>query len=201
MIRSSDDLPSPPGVAIRPATIADAPALARHVNMAGEGLPLSLWAALAQPGEDPWEVGRRRAERNTGGFSWRNARVLEQDGEAVGSLIGYPLDPEPADEAGVPPVIVPMLRLEALAGGSWYVNVLAVDPHARGRGHGARLLRAAEAEAAAVGRTSVSLIVADNNAVALRLYERSGFRIVADAPVVRDGWDTSASRWILMIAG
>ena len=48
----------------RMATPDDAPALADLVNFAGEGLPLHLWAEMAEPGQDPWEVGcRRQAEK------------------------------------------------------------------------------------------------------------------------------------------
>ena len=61
---------------IRPATKADAHALADLINFAGEGLPLYLWKKMAEPGETAWEVGRRRAKREDGGFSYRNATVL-----------------------------------------------------------------------------------------------------------------------------
>ena len=57
-------------VPVRPAAIADAAALADFVNMAGEGLPLYLWKKMAGPGEDAWEVGRRRAMREGGNFSY-----------------------------------------------------------------------------------------------------------------------------------
>jgi hypothetical protein len=49
---------------IRPARREDAAALAELVNMAGEGMPLYLWGAMAERDEDPWSVGRRRAERD-----------------------------------------------------------------------------------------------------------------------------------------
>ena len=52
----------------RPASREDAPALAELVNMAGEDLPFYLWTGMAEAGEDPWCVGRRRALRETGSF-------------------------------------------------------------------------------------------------------------------------------------
>jgi hypothetical protein len=52
----------------RPATPADAAALAELGNFAGEGLPLYVWERLKAPGETAWEHGRRRAERETGAF-------------------------------------------------------------------------------------------------------------------------------------
>jgi hypothetical protein len=122
---------------LRAATPADAPALAELINFAGEGLPLFLWGRMAEPGETAWDVGRRRARRDEGGFSWRNATVAEPEGGAVAAcLIGYPLPeaPEPIDPARTPPMSVPLEELERLAPGTWYVNVLAAYPRWRGRG-------------------------------------------------------------------
>ena len=73
----------------------DAKALAELINFAGEGLPLYLWDRMAEPGETAWDVGRRRARRDVGGFSWRNATVSEQEGSVAACLIGYLL-PEAA---------------------------------------------------------------------------------------------------------
>src|SRR5215207_4705395 len=109
---------------IRPATLDDAPALAELVNMAGEGLPLYLWSRMAAAGGGPWEIGRGRARRESGGFSWRKAMVLERGGRVAGCLIGYrqPDEPEPVDYATTPAMFVPLIELENLAPGTWYVN-------------------------------------------------------------------------------
>ena len=37
-----------------------------------------VWTRIAGPGGDPWAVGRQRARRETGSFSYRNAVVVEQ---------------------------------------------------------------------------------------------------------------------------
>ena len=58
---------------LRQATPADAAVLAELVNYAGEGMPLYLWERMAGPGETAWDVGRKRAARDTGSFSYRNA--------------------------------------------------------------------------------------------------------------------------------
>jgi hypothetical protein len=79
----------------RYATAQDATALAQLVNCAGEGLPLYLWGNMAEPGESAWEVGRRRAQREAGSFSYRNAVVVEADGRVVAALVGYPLPDAP----------------------------------------------------------------------------------------------------------
>ena len=162
--------------------------MADFVNMAGEGLPLYLWGKMAEPGESPWDVGRRRAQRDSGGFSFLNAIMLDEGQKSVACLIGYPLleKPEPIDYATMPAMFVGMQELENLAPGTWYVNVLAADPEHRGKGYGARLLKLAEEIAADAGLGGMSIIVADANRGALGLYERSGYREVARRAMVKE---------------
>lgn len=59
---------------------------------------------------------------------------------------------------------------------------LAVKPGRRGRGAGRTLLRHMLAEAAQRGARAVYLEVRESNAVARRLYETHGFRIVGTRP-------------------
>jgi ribosomal protein S18 acetylase RimI-like enzyme len=188
-------------IVCRPAVPADAGALARLVDMAGEGLPFHLWSRMAAPGQDPWAVGRERALRETGGFSYRNTTVLATGDEVLGCLIGYPIADHPAevDVAGVPPMFVPLLRLEALAAGTWYVNVLAVEPAHRNAGLGARLLALADEIAAANRKSGTSIIVSDGNPGARRLYGRAGYREVAAEPMVKDDWVNGGENWVLML--
>src|SRR5688500_19954114 len=102
-----------PQSVVRPATPADAGELAELVNMAGEGMPLYLWTGMAGPGQDPWEVGRQRAQRESGSFSYRNATMLEVHGDVVGCLIGYKLPdaPEPIDHDKMPARFLPFQQL------------------------------------------------------------------------------------------
>ena len=185
---------------LRPATPDDARALADLINLAGEGLPLHLWAGLAEPGETAWDVGRRRAKRDTGGFSWRNATVVEEAGTVVACLLGYPLpeEPGPLDLAATPPMFVPLEELERLAPGTWYINVLATYPDWRGTGLGTRLIAHAQELA---GHGGTSLIVADTNQGARRLYERTGHVERARRAAVKEGWDGAVREWVLMVGG
>jgi ribosomal protein S18 acetylase RimI-like enzyme len=187
----------------RPATSADAPALAELVNIAGEGLPLYLWTNMAEPGQSAWEVGRRRAMRETGSFSYRNAIVAEVDGRVIASLVGYPLpdQPEPIDYVAMPPMFVPLQELENQAPGTWYVNVLATYPEYRNQGYGTRLLSVAERLAAAAGTPGLSIIVSDANAGARRLYERHGCFEAALRPMVKEGWQSPGENWVLLVKG
>ena len=185
----------------RPATKGDAQALAELVNIAGEGLPLYLWDKMAEAGESAWEVGRRRAMRETGSFSYRNAVVAELDGRVIAGLIGYPLpdQPEPIDYDQMPAMFVPLQELENLAPGTWYVNVLATFAECRGRGLGARLLGIAERLTAAADRSGLSIIVSDGNAGARRLYERCGYAEVAMRPMAKEAWDNPGANWVLLV--
>jgi hypothetical protein len=86
----------------RPATLDDAAVLAELINYAGEGMPLYLWGEMVQPGEAAWDVGRRRAAREQGSFSYRNATIIEHNGQCAGCLIGYEIPDNPGltpDEA------------------------------------------------------------------------------------------------------
>lgn len=184
---------------LRAATLEDAPALAELINFAGDGMPLYLWKEMARDGEDPWDVGRRRARREQGGFSYRSAVVAESSRSVAACLIGYPLTAaEPIDYAATPAMFVPMLELEALAPRTWYVNVLAVYPALRGQGLGGRLLEVAEERTRDAGLAGLSIIVSDANTGARRLYERKGYSERARRPMVKEGWRNDGREWVLL---
>ncbi|MCA0919172.1 GNAT family N-acetyltransferase [Pseudooceanicola nanhaiensis] len=180
----------------RLATAEDAAQLADLVFFAGEGLPLVVWQGLAGPGEDPWEVGRRRqAAKAMAG----EIIVADHDGHAVAGLTGYVIgpDPEPIPD-DMPALFRPLQELENLAPDSWYVNVLATYPGHRGRGLGSGLLGIAEELARNEGLALMSLIVADSNTGARRLYDRHGYGEVARRPCEKDGWESEVAEWILI---
>ena len=183
----------------RRATRDDAQALADFVHFASEGLALHLWKRAAGPGGDAWAVGRERAVRETGSFSYRNAVVMEQEGRAAAALIGYPLPdrPEPVSDT-LPPMFVPLQELENLAPATWYVNVLAAYPEFRGRGCGTALLGLAEQMARAAACPALSIIVSDANVGARSLYERCGYREAAQRAKVKEDWVAPGAAWVLL---
>ena len=183
----------------RPATKEDAGVLAELVNHAGEGMPLYLWGKLAGPGETAWDVGRARAGREHGSFSYRNATIIEREGEAAGCLIGYAIADAPLALApDTPAMFRPLQELENLAPGTWYVNVLAVLPAFRNAGLGTELLRLADRTGRELGSRGLSLIVSDANTGARRLYERTGYRETATRPMVKEGWINEGQNWVLL---
>jgi ribosomal protein S18 acetylase RimI-like enzyme len=190
-----------PNITIRPATPEDADALAQFINFAGEGMPLYLWERMAEEGETSWDVGRRRARREEGGFSYLNATIAEIDGKVAACLIGYPIPgtPETIDYETMPPMFVPLQELENLSPGSWYVNVLAAYPEYRGKGLGTRLLEVAQERAAQAQCKELSIIVSDANIGARRLYERCGYSERAAREMVKDDWVNEGRNWVLLV--
>jgi ribosomal protein S18 acetylase RimI-like enzyme len=184
---------------IRPARREDAAILAELVNYAGEGMPLYLWGKMAAPGESAWEVGRKRAARDEGAFSYRNAMMIERDGRASGSLIGYGIGSDPVTIApDMPAMFVPLQELENLVPDTWYVNVLAVLPAYRNLGLGSELLQLADRTGRSLGKRGMSLIVADSNVGARRLYERFGYAERARRAMVKEGWTHDGEEWALL---
>jgi ribosomal protein S18 acetylase RimI-like enzyme len=185
---------------LRPATRDDARDLARLIDIAGEGFGTFLWEQAAGPGETALDVGERRAQREDGGFSYRNATLAELDGKVAGLLLGYRLaDPyDTGNLASLPPMVRPLIELEAQAPGTWYVNALAAFPAFRNRGIGTVLLARAEVCAEETRAPGLSIIVADQNEGAKRLYRRNGYSAVERRPVVPFPGFAHSGDWILM---
>ncbi|MEL7313153.1 MAG: GNAT family N-acetyltransferase [Pseudomonadota bacterium] len=189
------------GAPLRWARKSDANEMAELINFAGEGLPLYLWSSMNDGTRSDWEIGRERAQRDFGSFSYRNTVVSDRAGRAIAALIGYdlPSEADPSVYVDMPKMFVPLQELEDLALSTWYVNVLAAYPAYRGQGHGTQLLGVAKRIALDRGCTGLSIIVSDQNHGARRLYERFGFRETARRDIVKDDWEHNGNEWVLMI--
>ena len=186
---------------IRPARPSDAEALARLIDMAGEGIPSYFWTFSAEPGIGPFEVGRRRVERPGGGFSYRNAHVVEAGGAVAAMMLGYPQQTihDKAAVRELPAFVQPLLELERLTLGTWYLNALATFPEVRGKGYGGLLLRLSGQLAADAGSDAVTLIVNSANTGACGLYDSHGFEEVERRPVeLMPGRRQSDGDWVLL---
>lgn len=174
--------------------------MADLVNIAGEGMPLHLWTEMAGEGASAWQIGRQRAQRENGGFSYRNTVVREVGHNVAAALIGYPLPdaPEAIDYSDLPESVVPLQELEYLVPGTWYINVLAAYPEHRGKGYGTGLLAIAEQLSAQERCKGLSLIVSDGNPRARQLYRRCGYRDIASRPMVKGAWENAGENWILL---
>lgn len=187
--------------AIRAARKTDASEMVALIDCAGYGMPLWIWQGMKTDEASALEVGRKRAMREEGSFSYRNAHVLEDMGQVMGMLIGYAID-DPYDVADLdttPEVFRPLVELEAQVPGSWYVNVIAVHAEYRGMGLGTRLLGHAERVARQTRNGTMSVIFESRNLKAYRLYERLGYLESARRPRVSFPGDaTGSEEWILM---
>ena len=81
------------------------------------------------------------------------------------------------------------------------MNVLAAYPDHRGRGFGTALLGLADRLAECAACRGTSIIVADTNTGARRLYERSGYGEIARRPMVKDGWTGPGEFWVCWSRG
>ncbi len=186
---------------IRRATKQDASELVCLIDCAGYGMPLYVWDTIIDGESSVLEVGRKRAMREEGSFSYKNAWVAEMDGNVAGILVGYRLDDEIEldEDDKIPTVFRPLIELESEAPGTWYVNVLAVHDEYRGKGIGQKLLDQAEICAKSTNADGLSLIFESANTGARKLYEREGYRVTASRKRVPFGKDrTGSPEWILM---
>jgi ribosomal protein S18 acetylase RimI-like enzyme len=187
-------MPSVP-VAVRPAKPTDAAA--------------SLLYASAAPYYDRFAGSRADAERVLAALyprerhttSWTVCLLAEDAGEVVGVLAGFPV--ARADALASRFVRLALMRirpwhlprtfahLRAASRiapvppvGSWYVDALAVAPHARRRGVATALLAAADQRARDMGARALALDTGLENRGAQRLYEAAGFseRTRVEAP-------------------
>jgi ribosomal protein S18 acetylase RimI-like enzyme len=152
---------------------------------------------LGAPGEDPWQVGIRRAASEDAKISYRNTWIADINGRACGCLIAYrqPWKPQTVPD-DAPAIMRPLLELECEAPDTGYVYVLSTISEMRGRGIGTSLLEFAERYR---GPSGMSLIVSNANAGARRLYERCGYTAAASRPMVKTGWQNPGSAWVLML--
>ena len=184
-------------LSIRPAELDDAPFMVPLVNDADGDMPFAIWTSLALPGADPWEVGLRRVQSDDTPVSWSMAWIAEEAGAPVGVLIVHQLSetPEQLEATIMSPLWAPIVELELLASDSGYIKTLSVIAAMRGQGVGTQLLAFAERFR---GPEGMSVIVGDHDAASRRFFERAGFAEASRRRMVKDGWQTPGTEWILL---
>lgn len=124
--------------------------------------------------------------------------VVDFGDGAVASLTGYPIGSEPKLIGDDFPALFRLLQeLENRALESWYVNVLARYPESEAR----TWLAATQPCGTSSGEEALrrmSVIVANNNAGARRLYERHGYEVAATLACVKEAWETDTEHWVLL---
>jgi len=171
---------------IRKATRTDCPAIAELALMAGEGIPAYFWEESRKEGQTLLEVGALNAASDTENYSWRNTHLGMIDDAIAGMLLAYRLpaaDPN-EDLEEYPAFIRPLIELEWCVPESFYINMLATYPAYRNRSVGTRLMEQVDSLARAAGCTLSSIEVFDENTGALRLYQRLGYEVIEQRPVI-----------------
>lgn len=171
---------------IRHATRADCPAIAELALLAGEGIPAYFREQSRKEGQSLLEVGAHNAASDTENFSWRNTHLALIDAAIAGMLLAYRLPAAGPDEdlEEYPVFIRPLIELEWCVPESFYINMLATYPAYRNRSVGTRLMEQVDSLAGAAGCTLSSIEVFDENTGALRLYQRLGYEVIEQRPVV-----------------
>lgn len=171
---------------IRKATREDCRAIAELGLMAGEGIPAYFWEQSRKPGQTIEEIGAQHAASETENFSYHNVQLGVIDNAIAGMLLAYRLPEEEAAEDldDFPAFIRPLIELEQCVPGSFYINMLATYPEYRNRSVGTQLMARVDTLARAVGCTHSSIEVFEQNAGALRLYQRLGYKTIEQRPVI-----------------
>jgi ribosomal protein S18 acetylase RimI-like enzyme len=186
---------------LRPAMRENAVDLAILMDMASRGLVNWVWSRIAEPGQSALEVGRERLrDRADLPSHYQRWIVAECDGVVAGGFAGYVVpDPyDPGNVSDLPDVYGPLLELEAVAAGSWFLMAIAVYPEFRRQGLGSRLLEAATDAARQSGVGRASLTVSTANKIACRLYERHGFRESARRRAIGFPGSGEIGDWLLL---
>lgn len=179
--------------AIREGRPSDGPEAGYLIREAGDLIMDALTASRNREETDFALAELWRREENR--FSFKHARVFEENGRPVGLTLGYPHDAMARLDSGTARQLLKLRGLRLLLAalrqpllawslfnsqeaepGDWYLCVLATDPGCRGRGIGTALLEDAESRARTAGARALSLTVLQNNLKARRLYQHFGFR-------------------------
>jgi ribosomal protein S18 acetylase RimI-like enzyme len=167
------------GILFRPASPADAYALAELSILAGDGMYEFLLEELA-PREMLAGLISRSMKQDAGGFSWRHCLVADDKG-VVGMINAFPAAWLREEERDMLPqdrvqVLDPIDQAQDWE--SFLVNGVAVRPQHRRQGIGARLLEMAIEQAGKPdGSTGLTANVWADNLAARALFERQGFAV------------------------
>ncbi|MGC6767256.1 GNAT family N-acetyltransferase [Enterococcus sp. LJL128] len=121
-------------------------------------------------------------------YGYKRGLVYELDNKVVGIAFGYPAEDESVIDEPLRQILIKYgldmnLQLfidEETLPGEWYLDSIAVDEAYRGYGIGSKLLDSLPEMAEKAGKSVIGLSVDKMNPDARRLYERKGFKDVAE---------------------
>ncbi len=179
-------------VKFRPAASEDARFLTPLVAESSGGVWPAVWKALAGENETAEAYGVKYLADPANDLSLKNTVVAEADGRRIGAMIFYREGHASMNEAdsgmrpALPAELTDALRpyRELSDPESLFIAEICFLPEARGKGLGTRLLQYALDAAIEAGLPRVTLRVFSLNQGAVRLYQRIGFEIVGERPVI-----------------
>jgi ribosomal protein S18 acetylase RimI-like enzyme len=181
--KSSDIQMINSSIRIRKANISDCSHIVSLYSIASDGIANYVWSTMAAPGENPEEVGLRRYQREDILYSYLNCIIAEADNQVIGMMLSYPMHiGSDLDFDACDPVLLPYARLEE--DNSYYISAMAMYPDFRGMGIGKEFLNIAEEKAIQQGYSKLSLIVIEDNKLALSLYKKKGYKEVMRESIV-----------------
>lgn len=164
----------------RAAKKEDCRIIAELYSISSDGVADYIWTQLAKDGENIYNIGQRRYENEDSVFSYKNCIVVEKDKKIIGMLVAFPMisDGTVSDD----PVLAPYSHLEF--DNSFYICGVALFSEYRGLGIGTELMQLAEQQAKIRKFNTLSLVVFEENADAVRLYEKLGYKEVQREKIV-----------------
>lgn len=161
--------------------------LAALCDIASHGRNATFWQRAVDQGQSTsvFEIGRQGMLISGHDLSLEHASVAMVGDEVVGAVLGQARSKDYGDNIDFDQFGTEMhseLELKALTGGTWYLAVLAVYREYQRFGYGQQLMKEAAKRARAAKQRKMTLIVAQSNEPAVKLYTRMGFRVVETRP-------------------
>jgi ribosomal protein S18 acetylase RimI-like enzyme len=178
-------------IVYRDATPDDARKIAELIAISSDGVAFIEWQRAAeQRGRgEALDIGTETYTNSEGCYSYSNCTMAEVNNEVAGILLAFamPEDCPPRSQKLRPKandtnVFAPYMYLEEP--GSWYICGVAAFRQYRGMGIGQHFMQLAEQQARQHGYRKLSLVAFEQNARVVTWYQRLGYQVVDQAPIV-----------------
>ena len=178
-------------VLYRNATPDDAKNIAELIAMSSDGVAVIEWQVEADKRSEctALDIGAETYCNPNGNYSYKNCLIAELNNKVAGMLLAFrvPDDCIPRSRKIRPiaeeeNVFAPYMYLEEPH--SWYICGVATYPVFRGRGIGSHFMQMAEQQALLNGFNKLSLVAFEQNTRVVNLYQRLGYQVIDQAPVV-----------------
>jgi ribosomal protein S18 acetylase RimI-like enzyme len=189
-------------LSFRMAELEDCELMAAWIVEASGGIMNYLLGGLLQGGSPEALVGLAVCDENAT-MGYPNILLAEISGEPAAALVGYD-----STRYGLPDTLlsfVPRERVEGLGElmssplpPGFYLQTVIVSSSFRGAGLGGKLLPQAGLWASALGFSTLLLHVWQDNAPAIRLYEKSGFAVLQEVAIPeRTKMGHEVNKWLM----